>query len=224
VTQPYGPPGQPQPGHGQPAGSPARPFYKKKRYIIPGALLVLGVIGGGSGQSTDGPETLTQAGAVPTVTVTRTETQTPPTTRPPTTRPPTVTPPSAAATTPPPEPTATKTTTAPPPPPPPPPAPEPAEPELTSEQENAIEKARSYLDGQAFSRTGLIEQLEFEEYSKKAATFAVDTVDPDWNEQAALKAASYLDGQSFSKSGLQDQLEFEGFTSSEAAYGVKQAY
>jgi len=102
--------------------------------------------------------------------------------------------------------------------------PAPAEPKLTSAQENAVRAAESYLDYKSFSRSGLIKQLKFEDYSTKDATFAVDSLNIDYNEQAAKAAESYLDYKSFSKSGLQQQLEFEGYTSSQAAYGVKKAY
>lgn len=98
--------------------------------------------------------------------------------------------------------------------------PEPEEPALTVSQMNAIESAQSYLDYSAFSRKGLIEQLEFEDYSTADATFAVDYVDVDWNEQAAKSAAEYLDYSSFSRQGLIDQLLFEGFTQKQAEYGV----
>jgi hypothetical protein len=63
--------------------------------------------------------------------------------------------------------------------------------------------------------------LEFEGYSTADATYAVDNIIVDWNEQAAKKAESYLEFSSFSKSGLYDQLIFEGFSSSQANYGVK---
>ena len=98
-----------------------------------------------------------------------------------------------------------------------------AEPTETMGQENARNSAESYLEGQAFSRSGLIKQLKFEGFSKADAVYAVDAVSPDWNRQAAKSAKSYLDGQSFSASGLQDQLEFEGFTATQAAYGVDKA-
>jgi len=93
-------------------------------------------------------------------------------------------------------------------------------PALTRAQENAIGSAESYLDFSAFSRSGLIGQLEYEEYSTADATFAVDSLNVDWNEQAYKSAEQYLDFSSFSAGELQDQLEFEGFTPSQAAYGV----
>jgi uncharacterized lipoprotein YddW (UPF0748 family) len=89
-------------------------------------------------------------------------------------------------------------------------------------QENAREAAESYLDTQAFSRKGLIEQLEYEGYSTKDATYAVGAIAVDWKEQAAKSAASYLDTQAFSRSGLIEQLEYEGFTHRQAVYGVNQ--
>ena len=93
---------------------------------------------------------------------------------------------------------------------------------FTTSQANAIESAESYLRFSSFSRSGLIDQLEFEGFSNADATYAVDKVDPDWFEQAAKSAKSYLDFSSFSRQGLIDQLEFEGFTTEEAIYGVEQ--
>ncbi|SDP58144.1 Host cell surface-exposed lipoprotein [Arthrobacter sp. ok909] len=90
----------------------------------------------------------------------------------------------------------------------------------TTSQQNALRTAGDYLDYQAFSRTGLIKQLEFEKYSAPDAKWAVDRVTVDWNEQAAKSAKSYLEYQSFSRAGLKDQLIFEGFSPAQAEYGV----
>lgn len=95
-----------------------------------------------------------------------------------------------------------------------------AQPTETLGQKNAVKKALSYLDFMAFSRKGLIEQLEYEGFSHDEAVYGADNSGADWNEQAAKKAAEYLDFMSFSKQDLIEQLEYEGFTSSEAAYGV----
>lgn len=89
-------------------------------------------------------------------------------------------------------------------------------------QQNALDQAESYLDVSAFSRTGLIEQLEFEGFSNADATNAADSVTVDWNEQAAKMADDYLDFTSFSRSELIEQLVFEGFSQAEAEYGVNQ--
>lgn len=88
---------------------------------------------------------------------------------------------------------------------------EPAPP-MTLSQSNAVSKAQDYLDYMGFSRTGLIEQLEYEGYSVEDATFAVDHLAPDWNAEAAEKAQSYLDMMAFSREGLYDQLAYEDFT------------
>ena len=93
-------------------------------------------------------------------------------------------------------------------------------PSLTVAQENAIGQAESYLDMGGFSESGLIQQLKFEGYSKKDATLAVQSVEVDWNEQAAIAAENYMNTSNFSRSGLIDQLEYEGFTSKQATHGA----
>ena len=65
--------------------------------------------------------------------------------------------------------------------------------------------------------------MEYEGYSTKDATYAVDAVSPNWNKQAAKAAKDYLDSSSFSRSGLIEQLEYEGYTEQQAVYGVNQA-
>lgn len=92
----------------------------------------------------------------------------------------------------------------------------------TAGQQNARESAESYLEFSAFSRKGLIEQLKYEGYSTKDATYAVDAVNANWNKQAAKAAKAYLDMSSFSRSGLIEQLEYEGYTTKQATYGVNQ--
>ena len=94
-------------------------------------------------------------------------------------------------------------------------------PKETPGQANARESAAMYLDMTGFSRKGLIEQLEFEGFSTKDATYGVDAQHANWNDQAALSAKNYLDMSSFSRQGLIDQLKFEGYTQAQAEYGVK---
>ncbi len=93
---------------------------------------------------------------------------------------------------------------------------------MTTGQRNALEQAKRYLSISAFSRSGLIEQLEYEKYSNADATFAADNCGADWNEQAAKKAQQYLKIMSFSRDSLIDQLEYEGFTHDQAVYGAEQ--
>lgn len=75
----------------------------------------------------------------------------------------------------------------------------------------------------AFSKEGLIEQLEYEGYSYSEAKYAADNCGANWKEQAAKCAANYLSHMSFSRQGLIEQLEYEGFTHEQAVYGVTQA-
>jgi len=100
----------------------------------------------------------------------------------------------------------------------------PAGPTLTRAQQNARESAESYLAYTAFSRTGLIDQLVFEEYSRADATVAVDSLNVNWREQAYKSAKSYLEYSSFSLNELIDQLEYEGFSTADASYGANRAY
>jgi len=98
------------------------------------------------------------------------------------------------------------------------------EPAMTAGQRNAVDSASGYLSFTSFSRSGLIDQLEFEGYSTDDATYAVDSLQVDWNDQAIKSARDYLSFTSFSRSGLVDQLEFEGFTAAQAEHGVAAAY
>lgn len=97
-----------------------------------------------------------------------------------------------------------------------------AEDPLTMGQKNAIRTAQDYLKYTAFSRTGLIGQLEYEGYSHEDAEFAVYYITVDWFEQAAQCAEDYLKYSAFSRDGLIDQLEYEGFTREQAEYAVTQ--
>jgi hypothetical protein len=89
-----------------------------------------------------------------------------------------------------------------------------------------VAKANDYLQFEAFSRTGLINQLSSQYgdgFSVADATYAVDHITVDWNEQAAKKAQSYLQIEHFSHDGLVQQLESQygdGFTHAQAEYGV----
>lgn len=90
------------------------------------------------------------------------------------------------------------------------------------ENANCIKKAEQYINYTAFSRSGLISQLEYEGYSSESAEYSVDSLNIDWNNQCAKKAQEYLDYTSFSRSGLYDQLSYEGFSSEQIEYGLSQ--
>lgn len=91
----------------------------------------------------------------------------------------------------------------------------------TMGEKNAVKKAITYLKYSAFSKTGLVKQLEYEGYTSSESNYAVNHIEVDWNEQAAKKAETYLKYSSFSRKGLIDQLEYEGFTREQAEYGVE---
>ena len=102
----------------------------------------------------------------------------------------------------------------------PPPTPTQPQGNETVSQRNAVRAAENYIQFMAFSRSGLIAQLEFEGFSNIDAVHGVDNITVNWYEQAARMAQSYLDLMPFSRNGLIDQLIFSGFTREQAIYGV----
>lgn len=100
---------------------------------------------------------------------------------------------------------------------------------LTEPQLNAVRSAQEYLSTQAFSRTGLIQQLSSgagEGYSVADATKAVDSLHINWSKEAVRSAKEYLNMQGFSCQGLINQLSASvagGYSLSQATYGAQQA-
>ncbi|MDR7870320.1 MAG: Ltp family lipoprotein [Tissierellaceae bacterium] len=90
----------------------------------------------------------------------------------------------------------------------------------TLSQKNAVRMAETYLKTMPFSKSGLVDQLEFEGFSNEEATYAVNKISVDWKKQAVKSAEVYLDTMAFSRNGLIEQLEFEGFSNEEATYAV----
>jgi hypothetical protein len=97
--------------------------------------------------------------------------------------------------------------------------PEPIQSETVS-QRNAVRSAKSYLGYSAFSRSGLIKQLEYEKFSNSDAVYGVDNSGADWYEQAAKSAEQYMDYSAFSRGSLIEQLKYEGFTQAQAEHGA----
>jgi hypothetical protein len=91
----------------------------------------------------------------------------------------------------------------------------------TTSQKNAVRSAKDYLKYSAFSRKGLIEQLEFEGFPVADAEYGADHSGADWMKQAERSALEYLDFSAFSRQGLIEQLEYEGFTHEQAVHGVE---
>jgi type IV secretory pathway VirB10-like protein len=116
-----------------------------------------------------------------------------------------------------PTPAKTETKTTPVPTPTPTPAPTSSE---TVSQKNAVAKAKSYLGYTAFSHDGLVDQLEYEQFSHADAVYGADNSGANWNEQAAKKAKSYMEYSAFSRGSLIEQLKYEKFTQAQAEYGA----
>lgn len=91
---------------------------------------------------------------------------------------------------------------------------------VTASQQQAMSKASDYLSFQAFSRDGLVEQLEYEGFPTEDATYAADNIGANWGDQAAQKAKDYLSFQAFSRSGLIEQLVYEKFSEQDATSAV----
>lgn len=92
--------------------------------------------------------------------------------------------------------------------------------ESTLGEQNALKRAKEYLNYSSFSYDGLVEQLEFEGYTHSEAVYAADNCGANWNNQALEKAKQYLAYSAFSYSGLVEQLEFEGYSHSDAIDAV----
>lgn len=100
--------------------------------------------------------------------------------------------------------------------------------DLNTEERNAYESAGSYLATQGFSRSGLIDQLKYEQYSDEACEKAVSVIEKrgevDWEEECLESANSYLSVMSFSRQELIDQLKYEGFTDDQINAIIDEAY
>ena len=222
-SQAYSPDFPPQPltpeELGEEAGS--RPWFKKKRFVIPGAVVVLFLALGvasisqeGDGSQGDSGTTSSQTHSPKPQASTKAKTDTSADPTPELSPEEPTTSPSPSPTKSSPEPSPKEPTST--------PEPEASQEDdgLSTSQTQAIRSAESYLKTMPFSREGLIEQLEFEGFSASDATQAVDAVDPDWSEQAVRSAESYLATMAFSKQGLVEQLEFEGYTTDQATHGA----
>lgn len=92
--------------------------------------------------------------------------------------------------------------------------------EETLSQKNSIRMAKEFLSVMAFSRSGLIKQLEHGGFSNEDATYGVDKTNTDWKKQAVIKAEEFLSVMAFSRSSLIQQLEHGGFSNEDATYAV----
>ena len=93
-------------------------------------------------------------------------------------------------------------------------------PAAADSKDDAVSRAKSYIKSSGFSRDGLVDQLEFEGFTKEEAEYGADNCGADWFEMAEKKAKSYIKTMGFSRDGLVDQLEYNQFTKEEAEYGA----
>ncbi|MGL3804736.1 Ltp family lipoprotein [Paeniglutamicibacter sp. R2-26] len=99
--------------------------------------------------------------------------------------------------------------------------------DVPTEYKSALKSAENYSDMMHMSKDGIYDQLTSEyggKFSKKAAQYAVDNVEADWNKNALESAKSYQDTMAMSPEAIRDQLtsSYGGkFTKSEAAYAIK---
>ncbi len=90
----------------------------------------------------------------------------------------------------------------------------------TVSQQNAVAKAKDYLNYTAFSHDGLVAQLEYDQFSPADATYGADNSGANWDAEAAAKAKDYMSYSAFSRGGLIAQLEYDKFTQEQAEYGA----
>jgi hypothetical protein len=100
---------------------------------------------------------------------------------------------------------------------------------LTKQEQSAVAAAKQYLSISAFSRQGLIDQLDSPDgagYPVKVATVAVDSLNVNWDTEAVKAAKAYLAMSPFSCKALIQQLDSPDggqFTVAQATYGADHA-
>ena len=98
---------------------------------------------------------------------------------------------------------------------------------LDYESQNCYDQAMSYLDFMAFSRNGLIQQLQHDGYTDQAISNALDLLEKyyvSWDTEAVKKAQEYMETFSFSQQRLYEQLIHDGFTEEQANYSASYVY
>ncbi len=101
-----------------------------------------------------------------------------------------------------------------------------AQSDVPTEYLSALRKAETYSDMMHMSKVGIYEQLISEygdQFTEEAATYAMENLVADWNENALEKAYNYAETMYMSKAGIYDQLisEYgEKFTEEEAQYAI----
>jgi hypothetical protein len=103
---------------------------------------------------------------------------------------------------------------------------------MTIAQQQAVEAAQGYLNlGSGFSYASLLNQLTSSAgngFANSDAEFAINYLNPNWDQQAVEAAQGYLNlGSGFSEQGLLNQLTSStgsGFTEAQAEFAVNQLH
>ncbi len=93
--------------------------------------------------------------------------------------------------------------------------------QAADEDDLAAKDAQALIHAKAFSRQGLIDQLESMGHPRSTAESAVDALEADWYEMALKQAASFLSYMTLSGRELASHLTGVGFTEDEADYAVE---
>lgn len=100
-------------------------------------------------------------------------------------------------------------------------------PSVPAEYTSALYKADTYANGMNMSKQGVYEQLTSEygeQFSAKAAKYAIDNVKADWNANALAKAKTYQNDMHMSPAAIHDQLTSdygEKFTVAQADFAIE---
>lgn len=99
--------------------------------------------------------------------------------------------------------------------------------DLNPRQRDAVAEAERFVEYSNISYLGLIDMLEFLNFTHEEAVFATDFVEANWFKECVDEAkdlieySSKTEDHSYTRDELKSLLEFEGFTEEEVEYGLK---
>ena len=101
--------------------------------------------------------------------------------------------------------------------------------DLNPRQRDVVAEAESFVEYSNMSYLGLIDMLEFLNFTHEEAVFAVDFIEAkvNWFEECADEAKDFIEysskteNHSFTRDELKSLLEFQGYTEEEVEYGLK---
>lgn len=99
--------------------------------------------------------------------------------------------------------------------------------DLNPRQRDAVAEAERFVEYSNMSYLGLIDMLEFLNFTHEEAVFATDFVEANWFEECADEAkdlieySSKTEDHSYTRDRLKSLLEFKGYTEEEVEYGLQ---